>query len=92
MVSLVTAKRSLYAAGQNADWVGRLVPESYRNPYASTPRSGGLAGELSVILGLMGLSQPFGRAADAFTEPEPLWHDRRWRGPRWEFRSEEPFL
>lgn len=86
VVSLVTAKRHLYAAGRNADWVGRLVPDSYRNPWRGSMPSGGLAGELSVILGLMGLSQPSRRAADAFTQQ--LWHDWRWRGPRWEFRSE----
>lgn len=86
MVSLVAAKRHLYAAGKHADWVGKLVPDSYKNPYAGSLNSGGLAGELSIILGLMGLSQPHGRAADAFTEG--LWQDRRWRGPKWEFRSE----
>lgn len=86
MVSLVTAGSNLYAAGKHADWVGKLVPDCYRNPCSGTPNSGGLAGDLSIILGLMGLSQPHLRAADAFTGG--LWKDRRWRGPRWKFRCE----
>lgn len=78
----------MYAAGKHAEWVGKLVPDCYRNPYSgsSTYTSGGLAGYLAVILGLMGLSQPPQRAADAFTEG--LWRNGRWRGPKWEFRRE----
>lgn len=51
--SIAGARASLYAAGREASWVGKLVPDSYTNPIANTPRSTGLAGSLPLILGLM---------------------------------------
>lgn len=84
-VSLAGPRGRLYAAGKDAGWVGRLVPDSYRNPYPDVQTCRGLAGSLPLILGLMGLSQTHGRAADAFTQG--LWRDRNWHGPRWSFQG-----
>lgn len=42
-----------YAAGRDASWVGKLVPDSYTNPIPQAPKSDGLAGSLALILGLM---------------------------------------
>jgi hypothetical protein len=84
-VSLAGPRGRLYAAGKDAGWVGRLVPDSYRNPYPDVQACRGLAGSLPLILGLMGLSQAHGQAADAFTQG--LWRDRHWHGPRWSFQG-----
>ncbi|KAL7922534.1 hypothetical protein ACQKWADRAFT_81676 [Trichoderma austrokoningii] len=45
-----------YVAGANPSWIPSLVPETYRNPYNSVS-SVGLAGELSIVLGLMAFSE-----------------------------------
>ncbi|ROW01952.1 hypothetical protein VMCG_05591 [Cytospora schulzeri] len=89
-VSLAGPRGRLYAVGKDAGWVGRLVPESYRNPYTDVQTCRGLSGSLPLILGLMGLSQSDGRAADAFTQG--LWRDRNWHGPKWAFQGKRPAL
>ncbi len=56
-----------------------LVPQCYKNPYSgsSNMRSGGLGGELRIILGLMAFHGKTG--SDVFEQG--LWHSRQWRGP-----------
>ncbi|KAJ9139416.1 hypothetical protein NKR23_g7922 [Pleurostoma richardsiae] len=81
-VSEVVTRASLYAAGRSADWIPSLLPLKYANPFADAPHSRGLAGELPVILGLMGLSQPPGQGTidDAFMRG--FWRDdKKWRCP-----------
>lgn len=51
--SMAVLRCNPYAAGRDASWVGKLVPESYTNPIPQTARSDGLAGSLPLILGLM---------------------------------------
>lgn len=75
----------LYAAGKNADWVGKLVPEYYRHPHPTRYRSGGMGGDIGIILGLMGLSQAHGHAADAFIHQ--LWRHNYWHGRKWDFQG-----
>lgn len=75
-----------YIAGRGASWTGTLVPPTYENPFREAPQSHGLAGELPVILGLMGLSQAIGRASEAFERH--LWEGKRWLGPSWDMGGE----
>lgn len=84
-VSVAGRQGSLYVPARNADWVGKLVPDSYRCPYGSGLSSEGLTGPLPLILGLMALSQPSGQEQHAFTQD--LWRDRAWRGANGAFRG-----
>ncbi|KAF3771121.1 hypothetical protein M406DRAFT_326520 [Cryphonectria parasitica EP155] len=88
-VSMAGARMSfLHAVGRDAAWVGKLVPDSYKNPSRAAPDSGGLAGSLPVILGLMALSQIPGHEAEAFDRG--LWVDGTWSGPDWSYNGRSP--
>ncbi|KAI0835178.1 hypothetical protein F5Y06DRAFT_276892 [Hypoxylon sp. FL0890] len=78
-VSEVTTMGKRYVAGKNASWVGSLVPSSYENRQHFAIPSRGLRGDLGVILGLMALTEPPGRADDAFRYH---WSNYRWIGQR----------
>lgn len=69
-----------YVAGQNDSWIPNLIPSTHRYPYRYPPRSRGLGGDLTILLGLMAFSperNPFQLTV------EPALRDQ-WKGKRWE--------
>ena len=73
-VSKIDEFGQCYVVGRDPSWLPSLVPPQYRNPDPNAPQSGGLAGELPVIIGMMALSQGRGRFA-----PVASWRTR-WHG------------
>ncbi|KAG5997101.1 hypothetical protein E4U54_002443 [Claviceps lovelessii] len=76
-----------YVAGAGATWIPSLVPATYSNPYRTNP-SGGLGGELGILLGLMAFhsARPSerGRTVNEVFLGRPgdgggLWKDYHWR-------------
>ncbi|KAG5979340.1 hypothetical protein E4U55_005265 [Claviceps digitariae] len=76
-----------YVAGAGASWIPSLVPATYANPYKTTP-SGGLGGELGILLGLMAFhsvrpSERGRTVSEVFLgrqgESTGLWKDYHWR-------------
>ncbi|KAG5913238.1 hypothetical protein E4U53_004941, partial [Claviceps sorghi] len=76
-----------YVAGAAPTWIPGLVPATYTNPYRTGP-SGGLGGELAILLGLMAFhsARPSerGRTVDEVFlgrvgENWGLWKDYQWR-------------
>ncbi|KAK4668379.1 uncharacterized protein QC763_001180 [Podospora pseudopauciseta] len=63
--------------GRNPSWIPSLVPQVYSNPNANLV-SGGLSGDLSVLIGLMAFHSRVGRASDVFISQK--WHHNRWIG------------
>ncbi|KAK0668037.1 hypothetical protein QBC41DRAFT_365732 [Cercophora samala] len=63
--------------GRSPSWIPSLVPQVYSNPNASLV-SGGLSGDLSVLIGLMSFHSKVGRASDVFSFQR--WHHNRWVG------------
>ncbi|CAP60935.1 uncharacterized protein PODANS_0_1180, partial [Podospora anserina S mat+] len=63
--------------GRNPSWIPSLVPQVYWNPNANLV-SGGLSGDLSVLIGLMAFHSRVGRASDVFISQK--WHHNRWIG------------
>lgn len=76
-----------YAAGSDAAWMPTLLPETYKWPLEGRP-SRGLGGELSIILGLMALSEAPGNTNNVFlgvNGHRGMWHRNTWahrRHPR----------
>ena len=68
-----------FAAGQDASWISSLVPAVHRNTKPSAGSSRGLAGELPIIIALMGFHGRPSRASDVFLNHS--WHMNRWCGP-----------
>lgn len=69
-----------YIAGADAAWMPALLPLTYSRPLEAPP-SGGLGGELSIILGLMALSLPPGCTNAVFLGGGG--RGAMWRGNRW---------
>ncbi|KAK4239512.1 hypothetical protein C8A03DRAFT_42835 [Achaetomium macrosporum] len=65
--------------GKDPSWIPSLVPSVYRNTKPSAPPSQGLAGELGIILALMGFHGKKHQASDVFLNR--TWHLNRWNGP-----------
>ncbi|KAK4174100.1 hypothetical protein QBC36DRAFT_348199 [Triangularia setosa] len=63
--------------GKNPSWIPSLVPQIYSNPNANLV-SGGLSGDLSVLIGLMAFHSRKGRASEVFSSQK--WHHNRWVG------------
>ncbi|KAJ4251928.1 hypothetical protein NW762_011228 [Fusarium torreyae] len=76
----------LHAAGRSPSWMPSLLPETYRMPRRSAPRSEGLGGELPIVLGLMALSAPHD-LNNASVDRVFLGHDRAWRHGVWNNRD-----
>ncbi|KAF4970856.1 hypothetical protein FSARC_2222 [Fusarium sarcochroum] len=72
----------LHAAGRSPSWMPSLLPETYRMPRRSAPRSSGLGGELPIILGLMALSAPHDTNNTSINGVF-LGHERTWRRGVW---------
>lgn len=67
-----------FVAGRDAAWIPSLVPAAYQNNSPSAEPSRGLAGDLPIILALMGFHGQPGRASDVFFDQK--WLRGRWRG------------
>ncbi|KAG6006951.1 hypothetical protein E4U21_006570 [Claviceps maximensis] len=76
-----------YIAGSGASWIPSLVPYTYANPYRAN-QSGGLGGELGILLGLMAFHSvrpsEIGRTVNEVFLGQPgersgLWKDYHWR-------------
>lgn len=68
-----------YVAGRDPSWIPALVPAVYRNTLDDAPRSERLAGELPILIALMGFHGLPGRASDVFAARG--WHLGQWNGP-----------
>ncbi|KAK0716421.1 hypothetical protein B0T21DRAFT_386732 [Apiosordaria backusii] len=66
-----------FVVGRNPSWVPSLVPQIYANPGANVT-SGGLSGDLSVLIGLMAFHGRRRRASEVFSSQR--WHHNRWVG------------
>ncbi|KAK4196781.1 hypothetical protein QBC40DRAFT_351542 [Triangularia verruculosa] len=76
--SVTTEGRGLpWAVGSNPSWIPSLVPRIYANPNAGV-ESGGLSGDLSVLIGLMAFHGRVGWASEVFSSQR--WHHNRWTG------------
>lgn len=77
-----------YTAGRHASWIPSLVPPTYATQDAAAPRSGGLGGELPIVIGLMAFSEAGDRDAGTNRTNEIFLggsgqHHGRWHGQRW---------
>jgi len=68
---------SQVVGGRRPTWMPSLVPAMFENTAADIPRSIGLAGPLSVIIGRMALAYPRHRTDEPFTTG--MWHHKLWR-------------
>jgi hypothetical protein len=81
-----------YVAGTRPDWMPSLIPTSYQIPsFCDFPRSAGLGGELSIILGLMaltvesdstGTNENINRLFLGDGDRPAEWRNRRWYSTR----------
>lgn len=69
--SYISHAGSRHTIGSDKSW--GIIPASYNNTFSNAPLSGGLTGDISLILGLMALTRRIGQADDAFR--------RCWNGP-----------
>lgn len=72
-------KTELQLQRNDQEWVKKLLPRDYRAATVlNDPRYGGLIGDLTLILGLVAFSVPYGNVAGALSH---CLRDNRWRGP-----------
>ncbi|KAH8664413.1 hypothetical protein BX600DRAFT_540936 [Xylariales sp. PMI_506] len=64
------------AAGRDANFIGTLLPTTYKNRIPDAILSRGLGGEFGILIGLMALSQDHMNINNAFNSH---WRHNRWR-------------
>jgi len=72
--------------GSEPSWLGKVVPSSFKN-HETRQQSRGLGGDLGLVIGLMGLSQPQGQVSKAFRRG--AWHGRQWHLGRFTVPSKD---
>ncbi|KAK4131239.1 hypothetical protein BT67DRAFT_445006 [Trichocladium antarcticum] len=68
-----------FVAGKDARWILALIPSCYQNTATAQP-SRGLAGELPIILALIGFHGRPGRVSEEFFPERCQWQLGEWRG------------
>lgn len=69
-----------FVAGKDARWILALIPSCYQNTAAAAQPSRGLAGELPIILALIGFHGRPGRVSEEFSPERCQWQLGEWRG------------
>lgn len=68
-----------YVAGRKPSWMPALVPKVFENPTGTQVPSQGLAGDVSIVIGLMAFHSPPGNPTQVFEEHR--WWQNTWIGP-----------
>lgn len=68
-----------YVAGSDPSWIPSLVPKVFENPKEPQTESRGLAGDISIVIGLMAFHGPPENPSQVFARH--WWQHNSWHGP-----------